>query len=337
MLNLPAVLNEFPGVGAALPTPHPLLHQSGFSGADIWPVFTEAGHYAVRRWPPGVDRVRLTGLHHLLEFLGDNGLNFVAVPKRTRSGTTLVEQAGRLFQVERWLPGFADYRSNPNRTRLAAAMAALASWHLAAARFQPAREYQSWFASAANEPSPAVVERRQRLRGLDVAQIRGWRDAAIARTDAEPSGIVQQLAELVIRHATSVASLLDLAVATTVPLQPVLRDVWHDHLLFSGDEVTGLIDPSACRSESVAADLSRLLGSFVGNDRDAWDFALQEYQRHRPLLPAELALIPILDRSGVLLSAVTWLEWLGGPQPRMVDPRRAQVRLVEIVSRLEAM
>ena len=73
----------------------------------------------------------------------------------------------------------------------------------------------------------------------------------------------------------------------TVPLQPCLRDVWHDHVLFQGDEVTGLIDPSAARTDTVAADISRLAGSLIADDRRAWGKAMDAYQAVRPLSAAK--------------------------------------------------
>jgi len=80
-------------------------------------------------------------------------------------------------------------------------------------------------------------------------------------------------------------------------------------VLFSGDDVTGLIDPNASRSECVAADLARLLGSLIGDDRSAWDAGLASYQAARPLTLNELALVELYDQSAVLLSGMTWLDW----------------------------
>ena len=56
-----------------------------------------------------------------------------------------------------------------------------------------------------------------------------------------------------------------------VPVQPCLRDVWHDHVLFVGDAVSGIVDPAAARTDTVAADISRLVGSLVGDDPRGWD------------------------------------------------------------------
>ena len=45
-----------------------------------------------------------------------------------------------------------------------------------------------------------------------------------------------------------------------VPFNLCIGDVWHDHILFEGDAVTGMIDFAAAKVDHVAADLARLLG-----------------------------------------------------------------------------
>jgi Ser/Thr protein kinase RdoA (MazF antagonist) len=119
-----------------------------------------------------------------------------------------------------------------------------------------------------------------------------------------------------------------------VPLLPAIRDLWHDHVLFSGDRVTGLIDLSAARRDTAAADLSRLLGSMLGDRRREWQDAIALYEAHRALTDNERVLIPILDRSGVLLSAMNWLKrhYLEGVD---CDTPAVRARLAELVSRLE--
>ena len=69
-----------------------------------------------------------------------------------------------------------------------------------------------------------------------------------------------------------------------VPVQPCLRDVWHDHVLFVDDAVSGIVDPAAARTDTVAADISRLVGSLVGDDPRGWTVALAAYQSVRPTL-----------------------------------------------------
>ena len=84
----------------------------------------------------------------------------------------------------------------------------------------------------------------------------------------------------------------------------------------------------------MAADLARLLGSLLRDDTPRWETAIAAYARHRPLTIDEIALIPILDRSGLLLSAATWLR------KRYLfrvpcDTPAVLARLREIVGRLE--
>jgi Ser/Thr protein kinase RdoA (MazF antagonist) len=117
-------------------------------------------------------------------------------------------------------------------------------------------------------------------------------------------------------------------------LQPCLRDVWHDHVLFCGDEVTGLIDASACRAENVVIDLVRLVGSLAGDESAAWDVALDEYQQARSLSVEEVSLLHVLDRSSVLLTGIRWVERIAC-EPRLADDERVALRMRSILQRLE--
>ncbi len=56
------------------------------------------------------------------------------------------------------------------------------------------------------------------------------------------------------------------AVALKVPIQPCIGDIWHDHILFLGDGVSGLVDFGGMRADTVAGDIARLLGSLVADD-----------------------------------------------------------------------
>ena len=50
-----------------------------------------------------------------------------------------------------------------------------------------------------------------------------------------------------------------------VPVQPCGAP--HDHVLFDGDRVTGIIDFAAAKVDHVAADLARLFGESDPDDR----------------------------------------------------------------------
>jgi homoserine kinase type II len=94
-----------------------------------------------------------------------------------------------------------------------------------------------------------------------------------------------------------------------VPLQPCLRDARPEHLLFSGDRVTGLIDFGAMAIENVAADLARLLGDWVGPDTSVRAEALDAYTAVRPLETVEIAMLDVFEDSSALLGAGHWVRW----------------------------
>ncbi|HUQ68242.1 MAG TPA: phosphotransferase [Planctomycetaceae bacterium] len=312
-------------------------HRPGFSGAGVVRVETALGPVAVRRWPAGWLPERLRGLHRLLAHIQRQGWEFVAVPFRTDTGDTLVEAAGAWWQVEPWLSGRADYHRQPSRQKLSAGMTALARWHLAASGFQPHPSESTWFRPTGSGICPATEERLHAIAKLSPPMIRDWQALALRNAPTDLRPFATQLGDGVIPRLSMVHGQLLSATTNSVPLQPCLRDVWHDHILYTGDVVTGLIDPSASRTDSVAVDLARLLGSLVEDHLADWRFALDEYARLRPLSLFEQRLIPILDRSGVVLSAVTWLKWLGPEARRWPDQTPIIDRLQRLTTRLESL
>jgi Ser/Thr protein kinase RdoA (MazF antagonist) len=254
--------------------------------------------------------------------------------------------------LEPWLPGAADFWSRPSDARLTAAFVALARFHEAARGFSPLGGKPSHLAPGGAAVAPAVLQRikhfdrwtpdrlaeiRERLGRLTGAFPRAVREEAASHGEAL-AAVAERIIAAFQRCAPRVARELRAAAPVPVPLQPCLRDVWHDHVLFEEDAVTGLIDPSAARTDTVAADISRLAGSLVGDDRRAWAAAVDAYRTVRPLSAAESTLVGVLDQSGVLLSGMAWLErpdfWR--PQPAEFRTRLLE-RLERIAARAEAL
>ena len=136
-----------------------------------------------------------------------------------------------------------------------------------------------------------------------------------------------------------------------LPLQPVLRDVWSDHVLFTVDEhgasatgnrVSAIIDYHAAGVDTPATDLARLLGSWLppvaGQAApllDAWREPLAAYERLRPLAAVERRLVPWLDATAVILGLDNWFRWTLDEQRKFPDTTRVQGRIDRLLRRLE--
>ncbi len=257
------------------------------------------------------------------------------VPLTASDGQMFFENGGFTWQLEPWMPGAADYASHPSPARLAAAMTCLAHWHAAAARFVPRESGREWFFGAPALSSPGLAKRLDQIANWDAGICDQVRAQLGAFTWLKFATQGREILDLYQKLAPRIAARLKLGMNTAVPLQPCLRDVWHDHVLFTGDEVTGLIDPHAARSDCVATDLARLLGSLAGDDHPAWDAGLAAYQLVRPLSFEELALVELFDQSTVLLAGMTWLEWCCLQGRSFADRDRVESRLQSIIARLK--
>lgn len=309
-LLLKAVLSQYPS--KYRPSMTPVAMSGGFSGASVYRVESAAaGAVCLRAWPgnaPALPPERIRGLHRLLRLVRDHGLTQVAVPIPDSTGQTLVWTGERYWQLEPWMPGIANFHQCPGTARLVSTMQTLARWHRAASAFVPVGAERQWFHSAEQSISPAVQERGRRISEWSRRGISRVRELVSRDSDEQFAGVCLAILDGFERKAAEVLGELRHAADWHVPVQPCLRDIWHDHVLFEGDDVTGIVDPSACRTESVASDLSRLLGSLVGDDSVAWEHALDAYSAVRPLSATEQRLVQVLDRSGVLLNGLTWIE-----------------------------
>jgi homoserine kinase type II len=293
----------------------------GFSGARVWRgVAADGRAFCLKAHGPAADREWLEhGIHHWMRRARAAGFEFVPQVERTRSDRTVVAAGGRVWEVTTWMPGKADFCRDPSDGRLFAAVRAVAHIHGA------------WAAAGTLGSCPAVVRRWKALRAWEELVRGGWRPRFEADDPVRP-------------HAEAAWGLLPPVLADVWPAilywlhekvrsQPCLCDVWHDHVLFDGDRVTGVIDYAAAKFDHVAVDLARLLGSLVPDDPARTEAALRAYEAILPLPEPEL--VALLDRAGVVVGVTNWLRWLyhdGRPFP---DRRAVAARLEGLVGRLE--
>lgn len=309
----------------------------GFSGATFWRVQSQRGLLCLRRWPVEFpDKERLSFIHAVLEHVHRRGFARIPVPIRTIAGPTFVCTGELLWELSQWLPGKADFLPQRKPAKLAVAMRTLAQWHLAAADFPLQRED----VMRSRGPSPGIFARLNQLNRLEsseLGQIKRAVAAFTARSDEQVE--LQQLARRLLvvfpKVAAHVRPRLSAATRLAVPLQPCIRDVWHDHVLFDGDDVSGLIDFGALRFESVAGDVARLLDSMVADDFEAWQAGLAAYQAVRPLSRHELKLVAAFDGSLALLSGANWLDWVFLQRRTFTGLATIVERLRNVVERLE--
>src|SRR5690606_13995945 len=118
--------------------------------------------------------------------------------------------------------------------------------------------------------------------------------------------LATQALDLAERLAPPLRKSLEKWLWTPLPMQWCLRDIWHDHILFTHNEVTGVLDFGAAAIDSAAGDVARLLGSMVGDDGDGWRIGLEAYEAVRRLSWKEQDAEWLFDATGTVLSAVNW-------------------------------
>ena len=294
------VLSHYPAV-FRIGRPIPFGNHGGFSGARRWRVEASGHAFCLRAWPSHQpDPSRLEFLHRLMRRARSNRVSSVPAVLLTEDGRSHVERADQLWDLTEWMPGVADFHSNPTRDRLEHASAALAGIHDAWERYS----------SASREECPALLRRLDAAASWQGLRRSGWQPRwdRIAIDPVRP--VAERAWRLLDQRIAVIPGRLRAWADWRGPLQPCLCDVWHDHLLFVGDRLTGLIDYGAVKIDHPAVDGARLLGSQVPDDPDAWQAGLGAYRFVRPFSDEEAELALALDETGTVIGVATWLRWL---------------------------
>lgn len=306
----------------------------GFSGASIARLTTPRGPLCLKALPVDYPRERLEFVQAVLWVAEREGFDLAPIPIATTEDAGYIEYRERLWELTPWMPGEADFHASPSTDKLVAALTALAWFHRATADFPiPEPSFTA---------SPGIAGRLSRLAHWKSSGIRDIVDRvsrigdhAFGGRGAEIRSLSSRLLRGFDQTAPRVERELRQVAMTSVRLQPCIRDIWHDHLLFVGQRVSGIVDFDAMQVDSVAVDLARLIGSLVGDDVDARRVAVAAYRQVRSLNDDEIALIDAFDHANALMSGLQWLEWLVVEHRVFPDFAKVVARMQDIVNRLE--
>jgi Ser/Thr protein kinase RdoA (MazF antagonist) len=217
----------------------------------------------------------------------------------TQAGRTLLEGDGRLWAAAPFLPGQPELEPDTENWRergrlLARLHQDMAAFALGAQRpgFAPTAHLDSWF----GESRAASFE-----------------DAASALARHEP-GLAAMLRERRSQNARELASLG----YDSLSLQPIHGDFQRFNLLWTGSELTGLLDFDSARLDVRIADLASTLVPFLPIDATSAAASLAGYESVSPLSPTERALLAPLARGKLVWWVCVLLDgWLahGGEVP----------------------
>jgi len=322
------------------------LGAAGFSGSQVYMVELpdSPGRFVLKSFHAAASRDHAAFVHQLVRHIrAECSTQLAEVMPALDGDTVVIDVDGRLWELSRFMPGVAV--PCPTHTQAAAATTALARLHLAAAGL-PDHPPRAGI-------SPGVERRINQARQL-LAQ--PWQARRAAWSQGGRSLLTDDtFAALDDRVATAIAifnqcggEMLLARVAAmrsrSCVLQPVLRDVWCDHVLFAdarSDEVTAIIDLHAAGIDTPATDLARLMGSWCSPGErehpslmDRWPEAIAAYERARPLSREESELIPFLYGTGVVLGLDNWFRWTLDEHRVFPDARRMLDRIDRLLTEL---
>lgn len=263
----------------------------GFSGARVWRGDDPDGipRYALKHWPFEVKIERLSQIH---EWMSDaSHLPFVPQVLSTVDGDKSTRHGGRLWDATNWLQG--QSRLPANRKEVESACETVAKLHMA------------WVRYAETSISPGVQRR------LDV--LTHWLvkpSVSFAPLQSDMLTLIGEGVKVVNQNAAAALEALLPWAEVTQKIQPCIRDLRGEHVLFEGQRVTAIVDYGAMGRDSPAFDLARLLGDLVGEDQELFALGLKKYRECQRALDFSDRFVRLLDRVGVVCSILGWFARL---------------------------
>ncbi|MEZ6138332.1 MAG: aminoglycoside phosphotransferase family protein [Pirellulaceae bacterium] len=300
--------------------PAQVVAGSGLSSAEVFRCVAGEQPLCLRCWPaehPSRERLQL--IHAAMQQLTLAGISITPKLFFTRSGDSFCFDGQRYWELTSWLPGAASYATHPSEVKLDAAMTALADIH------------QAWFRanqspSSKLNTSPTVSERVTRLANW-LRQIDRLRPTQRCEPGIEWS-LANATCDALRRLGPKLLADLEILRVQPVGLHFSLRDIWSEHVLFSGDTVSGVIDFGALRVDEPLTDIVRLIGSLEPVDVAKREFAINAYENRRQgYYVVDRARLAVLAQTATLLSAVQWMQWL------IIERRTFKVPHAQLVDR----
>ncbi len=236
---------------------------------------------------------------------------------------TLGREEEFLCQLEPWLKGQPLNANHLDESDATKAMAMLARWHTAASSFAPPPTCQAWFGPSHQGVSPTVARCLAKLsvkgagiahhvaveHGVGEARLNSSDDFGCLAKLRKLAKLVDDLIPPIIRDLAPWAH-------QKIPLTPCWGDFWCQHILVEHGEVSGLLDATAARTDSVAIDLARFLGSFHIIRPSTRELCFDVYRGVRSFLEIEIRLARVMERVGLLMAGMYWIESLIGRNVR---------------------
>ncbi|MFN8706030.1 MAG: phosphotransferase [Planctomyces sp.] len=282
----------------------------GFSGATVWRVIASPGRLFALRWTPqdaALPTDRVLRLHDLLTRVFQRGFEKIPVPVCLTNGLSILPADQGFWQLEPWMPGQSLIGTEVTTSQIESTVVALMEFWQRAASLVSSTAADNWcFCQMAR--SPSVVRRLRLVEELRDGELDELSRKILTDPDSEYREYGRALTELLRERLDGIEVRLREVEGLLFPLQPVIRDLRAPHLLFSGNDLSGLIDLTACGTDHVTVDLSRLVRSWFGTDHDRVEDFLSRFAQFHRLSLSELQLLSVLDESSVALSPVTWIR-----------------------------
>jgi homoserine kinase type II len=256
-------------------------------------VTTTTGNFILTLYEKRVSRDDLPFFIALMEHLAKNGVA-CPTPLHGRDGSALRELCGRPAAMVTFLAGMWPRRIQP--FHCAGLGRAVAQLHDAGVSFGMRRE---------NDLS-----------------IAGWRRlfaACADRAGEVQAGLADELADEL--------GVLENAWPCGLPAGVIHADLFPDNVFFHDRELSGLIDFYFACTDFLAYDLAVCLNAWCFETDGSLNVTkarllLDSYRAARPLLPNELAALPLLARGSALRFLLTRLyDWLNQPAGALVRPK----------------